>query len=249
MHFIVLFLLHLSLQHLAEIRFLRNWEMESEFAMRAVCLAARGAHSLHSNAWSFFARTSKPFSPPTPPLYPFLTFHFPICVCRWCHQCPRLAGVCCLFLSVVLPQPNLGTRAASPVSQARATHMRMLRGGSCCHCSYFLPSNSLVVVEFGLLLTRHWRTALTLPLAKRALDSPRWPWRFPHGILVVLGPRTMQALAGFTDTTPVIQVRICTDLCGFRIHIPDTHCLSKSLRSSRVKTILVQDAEFWLWCN
>lgn len=45
MHFIVLFLLHLSLQHLAEIRFLRNWELESEFAVRAVCLAARGARS------------------------------------------------------------------------------------------------------------------------------------------------------------------------------------------------------------
>lgn len=141
-------------------------------------------------------------------------------MCGWCHQCPRLTSVCCLFLSVVLPQPNLGTRAASPVSQAGATRMRMLRGGSCCRCSYFLPSNSLVVVEFGFLLTCHWRTALTLPLAKRALDSPGWPWRFPHGILVVLGPRSMQALAGFTDTTPVIQVRICTDLCGF--HIPDT---------------------------
>lgn len=39
MHFIVLFLLHLSLQHLAEIRFLwkRNLEMESDFVMQ-VCL-------------------------------------------------------------------------------------------------------------------------------------------------------------------------------------------------------------------
>lgn len=152
MHFIVLFLLHLSLQHLAEIRFLRkrNLGMESEFAMQAVyglCEELVPHTQPGSGARSFFARTAKPFSPPTP-LYPFLTFHFPVCRHRG-PQCPGcLAGVPCLLLPVCVSPPAQPrhTSCVTCVSARGHTYAdaprRMLRGG----CSEELPLQLLSAV-------------------------------------------------------------------------------------------------------
>lgn len=146
MHLIVLFLLHLSLQHLAEIRFLRkrNVEMESELVVQVCLYGLREAPipstSLGSSGRSFFARSSKPFSSTTC-FYLFSAFLFSSFRAWVMLPRPPLLGWHLLLLLPLLGCP-LGVPPRARPSRVRCWACASGRGHAARRCSAWVVSAS-----------------------------------------------------------------------------------------------------------
>lgn len=98
-----------------------------------------------------------------------------------------------------------------------------------------------------------WRMALVLPRVKRALDLPGVSLTLPSVVFQSgVGPPVRCRLLLASPKPPLrSKWGLCTDLCGFPSHVPDTpspssrwvYSRSQSLLSSRVEGIAGQDAK------